>query len=345
MYRSLIAAGTFAATGAVLAQPAAAPAAHVPAPPAAQHASFDLALPNLGFASSEIGGRVVKGAPYTADAVTETAQTLADGNRIVRKSTTRLARDSEGRTRQERIGRDGQVASIFINDVVAGKRYMLSPARKTALELPRAPLAEGVPLAPAASADEMRSWAEAMREWARDFAARFRAEHVETRTEKTKDGEVRVTVNRRSTTSDAPGDVAVDVIRVAEVPHVPVPPVPPVPGVAPVPPVPPVPMIAPPPGQGVTTPLGAKEFDGVRADGTRTTWTIPAGRIGNEKPIEIVSERWYSPELMLVVATRHVDPRSGETSYRLVNLKRGEPDAALFKLPGDYELRGLKKRP
>lgn len=48
---------------------------------------------------------------------------------------------------------------------------------------------------------------------------------------------------------------------------------------------------------------------------------------------------------MLVVATRHVDPRSGETSYRLVNLKRGEPDAALFKLPGDYELRGLKKRP
>lgn len=103
-------------------------------------------------------------------------------------------------------------------------------------------------------------------------------------------------------------------------------------------------MIAPPPGQGVTTPLGARQFDGVRADGTRTTWTIPAGRIGNEKPIEIVSERWYSPELMLVVATRHADPRSGETSYRLVNLKRGEPDAALFRLPGDYELRGPKKR-
>lgn len=80
----------------------------------------------------------------------------------------------------------------------------------------------------------------------------------------------------------------------------------------------------------------------MRADGTRTNWTITAGRIGDDKPIEVVSERWYSPALM---ATRHADPRSGETSDRLVNLERGEPDAALFKLPGEHALRGPKKRP
>jgi hypothetical protein len=51
----------------------------------------------------------------------------------------------------------------------------------------------------------------------------------------------------------------------------------------------------------------------------RTTITIPAGEIGNERAIEIVSERWYSPELQLVVMTRHSDPRTGETVYRLTN--------------------------
>jgi hypothetical protein len=99
----------------------------------------------------------------------------------------------------------------------------------------------------------------------------------------------------------------------------------------------PPPML--PPESGVTTSLGSRDFDGVRADGTKTTWTIPAGRIGNEKPIEIVSERWYSPELMIVVQTRHSDPRSGERIYRLENLKRGEPPAELFRPPSDFELR------
>jgi hypothetical protein len=207
------------------------------------------------------------------------------------------------------------------------------------------------PLPPAgASADEMRSWSETMRQWARDFTARFRTAHVETRTEKGKDGEVRLTVNRRATSGDAPDEVAVDVIRIAEAPRVHVPPVLQVPGapavapLPPIPPMPPMPMIAPPPGQGVTTSLGAKQFDGVRADGARTTWTIPAGRIGNEKPIEIVAERRYSSDLMLVLATRHADPRSGETSYRLTNLKRGEPDSSLFKLPTDYEVSGTRMR-
>ena len=106
----------------------------------------------------------------------------------------------------------------------------------------------------------------------------------------------------------------------------------------------PLALEAGPRGQGVTTALGSREFDRVRADGSRTTWTIPAGKIGNEKPIDVVSERWYAPELLLVVSSRNVDPRRGETFYRLANLKRGEPDAALFQVPADYEKRPRAKR-
>jgi hypothetical protein len=102
----------------------------------------------------------------------------------------------------------------------------------------------------------------------------------------------------------------------------------------------PPPMI--PPEPGVTTSLGSRDFDGVRADGTKTTWTIPAGRIGNEKPIEIVAERWYSPELMIVVYSRHADPRTGERIYRLEGLKREEPSADLFKPPADFETKPSK---
>src|SRR5262249_46066358 len=95
-------------------------------------------------------------------------------------------------------------------------------------------------------------------------------------------------------------------------------------------------------GQGVTTSLGSKEFDRVRADGSRTTWTIAAGKIGNEKPIDVISERWYAPDLLLVVSSRNFDPRRGETTYRLNGLKRGEPDPSLFQVPADYDRRGVR---
>jgi len=77
----------------------------------------------------------------------------------------------------------------------------------------------------------------------------------------------------------------------------------------------------------------------VLAHGTRETATIPAGAIGNERPIEITSERWYSDELEAVVLSRTSDPRFGETSYRLVNVARGEPSADLFAVPQGYELQ------
>jgi hypothetical protein len=85
--------------------------------------------------------------------------------------------------------------------------------------------------------------------------------------------------------------------------------------------------------------LGTRPIEGINAEGTRTTSTIPAGAIGNLLPIEIVTERWFSPELqMAVLITRH-DPRAGDTAYRLTNIVRAEPHEALFVVPPGYELR------
>jgi hypothetical protein len=88
-----------------------------------------------------------------------------------------------------------------------------------------------------------------------------------------------------------------------------------------------------------TEKLEARNVEGVQAEGLRITTTIPAGDIGNEQPIQIVDERWYSPELQVVVMTRHSDPRFGETIYRLTNIARTEPSAILFQVPSDYTVK------
>jgi hypothetical protein len=85
--------------------------------------------------------------------------------------------------------------------------------------------------------------------------------------------------------------------------------------------------------------LGTQVLEGVRAQGTRTTATIPAGAIGNEKPIVTVSERWFSPELGVVVMSKHSDPRLGTTTYRLTDLVRNDPAPALFQVPSDYTVK------
>src|SRR6266566_1453949 len=82
--------------------------------------------------------------------------------------------------------------------------------------------------------------------------------------------------------------------------------------------------------------LGTQTIAGVTAQGTRLTRTIPAGQIGNEKPITIVHERWYSNNLQTVVMSKRSDPWSGETTYTLTNINRTEPDASLFTVPSDY---------
>jgi hypothetical protein len=289
--------------------------------------------------SDRVGrGRVVKGAPYSADAVTEMNQTLPDGNVITHKTLSRVYRDGEGRTRQESF-RGDQVRSVYISDPVAGMSYTLMPNSKTAISIPRVEHREhAAPRAPRSSTSSTTT---------------------ETRTQ---DGERRIIV-RTVDGKDLPGiseEVRVQVVRIDDkelaMPVPPAPPRPPAPGAAPLPPIPPVPPIPSIPGvhtmrfestaalgKGTTSKLGTREFDGVKAEGTSTVWTIPAGKIGNRGPINITKESWYSPELQLTVMTRHNDPRTGESIYRLAGLKRAQPSGDLFKVPEGYSLKGRNR--
>ena len=88
--------------------------------------------------------------------------------------------------------------------------------------------------------------------------------------------------------------------------------------------------------------LGTQTVEGVQAVGTRVTLTFAAGREGNDQPFEIVSERWYSPELQMEVMTRRNDPRSGESIYRLTSINRNEPTRSLFDVPSDFALKEEK---
>lgn len=87
-----------------------------------------------------------------------------------------------------------------------------------------------------------------------------------------------------------------------------------------------------------TESLGTRQIEGLSATGQRTTTTIPAGRIGNDRPIEILDERWVSSDLKVVLLSRHRDPQTGETEFRLTNIKRTEPSPELFKVPSDNSI-------
>jgi hypothetical protein len=82
--------------------------------------------------------------------------------------------------------------------------------------------------------------------------------------------------------------------------------------------------------------LGTRQIEGVKATGRRQTTVIPAGRIGNDRAIQIVEEQWDSPELNMVISSRFSDPRTGVVEYRMTNISRSEPRADLFIVPSDY---------
>jgi hypothetical protein len=84
--------------------------------------------------------------------------------------------------------------------------------------------------------------------------------------------------------------------------------------------------------------LGMQDVEGVACHGTRETVTIPAGQVGNERPIVITTETWTSDDLHGIVLKKHNDPRSGETVYRLTNIKLGEPDTSLFQPPNGFKI-------
>jgi hypothetical protein len=93
-----------------------------------------------------------------------------------------------------------------------------------------------------------------------------------------------------------------------------------------------------------TESLGSKTLEGVTAEGTRATSTIPAGQVGNEQPIQTVVETWYSPDLQITVFSKRSDPRSGETVMRYTNIARTEPAHSLFEVPADYKITDSEGR-
>jgi hypothetical protein len=252
------------------------------------------------FISSEMNfnGKAVTNAPYSAEAVTETTQRLADGNRISHKSTATMYRDSEGRTRREdSIGAIGPWANaneplrtVFINDPVAGTNLILEPHRKTARKM---------------KAPAFKTTGGKMVMEHGGVAASAGQVQIRSRSVQVNDG--------------APVE---DVIVHA------IPAMPGLPG-----------MAMPVEKDAKRESLGKQVMEGVAVEGTRTVMTIAAGAMGNDLPIEIVSERWYSPELQAVVMSRTNDPRMGETVYRLSNIRREEPARNLFEAPPDYTLK------
>lgn len=237
-------------------------------------------------------GKVVTGAPYSAEAITETVQTLAEGNQIRHKTTTDLYRDSQGRTRREETlgdmgpwattGSNGQKV-IFINDPVAGVSYVLNPSPQIAFKM--APGKTDV----------------------RFTATRVR---IEKGTTPAGGGEGGVSLSVPGAPPLEGGDVMF--LRTQK-------------------------FVGNGKDQaGTTESLGTQMMEGVEATGTRTTVTIPAGQIGNEQPIKIVTERWYSPLLQAVVMSKQSDPRVGVTTYRLTNINLDEPSPDLFQVPAGY---------
>jgi len=265
---------------------------------------------NFYYVASEMSfdGKLVKGAPYSGQGVTEVTQVLADGNRIVKRSTTMIYRDSEGRTRKESTLRTFSPATggeppttIFISDPVAGTTYMLDTNSHVARKMPpyrfewKTP-GEGVrtPATPATPPGE---------------GIRVPAPGAPPTPGATGEGGNRTGFMVR-TPEPQGGDHGVVMQFQRDEGRKPKP-----------------------------ESLGKQTVEGVEAEGSRMTVTIPAGEIGNERAIDIVSDRWYSPELQTVVMTRHSDPRFGETVYRLTNINRGEQPRTLFEVPGDYTVK------
>lgn len=282
------------------------------------------------------GGRVIKGAPYCADAEHETVQWLADGsggapNRITRTTRTRLCRDGEGRTRQE-FERNGRPV-VYLRDPQARESWVLDPERKTARRL-----GDGrfEPFESAA----WRDYGERMREWARGLAERVRpagsgggaTAPVPPTPPTPPVPPTPVIIHAEPGAPRAERHVEVEILRLPRGAEA---------GDAADRPLPPPAVqwrsqVLAPRGAGTVTPLPARDIEGVRANGERTTWVIEAGKVDNEKPIQITREVWTSPELMVTLQSRDFDPRSGEVNYRLKGLKRGEPDAALMRVPADF---------
>ena len=91
--------------------------------------------------------------------------------------------------------------------------------------------------------------------------------------------------------------------------------------------------------------LGERQIEGFKAVGKRTRVIIPANSIGNDSPIEITHETWYSPDLKLMLESTQNDPRFGETKYTLVKISAKEPSEKLFQVPAGYTVEDIPGPP
>ena len=82
--------------------------------------------------------------------------------------------------------------------------------------------------------------------------------------------------------------------------------------------------------------LGTRQMEGLRVTGRKKTSTIPAGQIGNDRPIEVTDERWESADLRMTIYSRFSDPRTGVVEFKLISISRAEPPSDLFMVPPDY---------
>jgi hypothetical protein len=89
--------------------------------------------------------------------------------------------------------------------------------------------------------------------------------------------------------------------------------------------------------------LGTQMLEGVPAEGSRSTTTFDTGALGNDRPLNVVTERWMSGDLQTVMMTKHSDPRTGDEVFRLANVNRSNPDPSLFQLPSGYTLAEEKR--
>lgn len=273
---------------------------------------------------------IVKNAPYSAETVSESMQRLADGNQIVTRSSSMQYRDGAGRTRTEVRGDDGKLRMITISDPVEGARWILNPERKSATRTEiRSERARLEAEAARTAAAQARAVAAQARVEADRERAQARAEAAQQRTGGTqiivKDVQRSVEAAEVRVRIAQPATAALPATRALSAQI--------------------APLIVGAVNDGkwsakaVTRELGERDFFGVRAQGNGRSYAIPAGEIGNRDPIEVSSETWYAPELQVTVYHKRSDPRSGEMVYRLENLKRGEPPAALFSVPSDYTVR------
>jgi hypothetical protein len=219
-----------------------------------------------------VESEVVKGAPYSAEVLNESVQVLSDGNRIVHRTTSRVYRDSEGRTRRETDRASGS-PEVSISDPVAGSFWTLNGDTRTARQSPPLPRVFGGTV-------NRNGEAEALN----------------------------VLIN---------GQLASFVARGGNGGYSYV-------------------VGSPNAEQSVEEKLSPKTIEGLRVEGLRRTMTIAAGAIGNERAIVVTSEQWTSPELKALVLSESSDPRTGTSTYKLVNVKRGDPAASLFQVPSDY---------